>query len=203
MRKRINNILPRRKKGGRGQGHGDEDDLAGLTGNSQSSGGQYNTSDIENDRDALEVAPSPRSYKSTDPYSSAESRQAHGKNQGSSKAPRSKKERTHRTQDSRAAENGGNVTRSRGQGGKIEQRGVEHAGNNRSTVPQRLSPKGAMANVPTMDGAAKDAHLFGDDAPSVVKSYDAVPLLEQTKLPRGGISMETKAVGRVQVRDFT
>ena len=30
-------------------------------------------------------------------------------------------------------------------------------------------------------------------------AYDAIPLLEQTRLPRGGISMETKAVGRVQV----
>lgn len=30
-------------------------------------------------------------------------------------------------------------------------------------------------------------------------AYDSIPLLEQTKLPRGGISMETKAVGRVQV----
>lgn len=39
-----------------------------------------------------------------------------------------------------------------------------------------------------------------DDAPNVVMSYDAVPLLEQTKLPRGGVSMETEAVGRVQVR---
>lgn len=31
-------------------------------------------------------------------------------------------------------------------------------------------------------------------------AYDAIPLIEQVKLPRGGISMETKAVGRVQVR---
>ena len=38
-----------------------------------------------------------------------------------------------------------------------------------------------------------------DDAPHVVRSYNAIPLLEQTKLPRGGISMETQAVGRVQV----
>jgi len=30
-------------------------------------------------------------------------------------------------------------------------------------------------------------------------AYDSIPLLEQTKLPRGGISLETKAVGRVQV----
>lgn len=40
-----------------------------------------------------------------------------------------------------------------------------------------------------------------EDAPSVVKAYDAIPVLEQTKLPRGGISMETKAVGRVQVSE--
>ncbi|KAG7361520.1 metallo-beta-lactamase superfamily protein [Nitzschia inconspicua] len=29
-------------------------------------------------------------------------------------------------------------------------------------------------------------------------AYDSIPLIEQTKLPRGGISMETKAVGRIQ-----
>jgi hypothetical protein len=42
------------------------------------------------------------------------------------------------------------------------------------------------------------AHAF-DDPPHIVRSYDSVPLLEQTKLPRGGISMETQSVGRVQV----
>jgi hypothetical protein len=30
-------------------------------------------------------------------------------------------------------------------------------------------------------------------------AYDSIPLIEQIKLPRGGISMETKAVGRIQV----
>lgn len=40
------------------------------------------------------------------------------------------------------------------------------------------------------------------NASSVVESYDQIPVLEQTKLPRGGVSVETKAVGRVQVRDF-
>jgi hypothetical protein len=30
-------------------------------------------------------------------------------------------------------------------------------------------------------------------------AYDSIPLLEQTKLPRGGISIETKAAGRIQV----
>ncbi|KAI2499038.1 Metallo-beta-lactamase superfamily [Fragilaria crotonensis] len=37
-----------------------------------------------------------------------------------------------------------------------------------------------------------------DSASLVIQSYADVPLLEQTKLPRGGVSMETKAVGRVQ-----
>lgn len=38
------------------------------------------------------------------------------------------------------------------------------------------------------------------DGPSIANSYAAIPVLEQTKLPRGGVSVETKAVGRVQVR---
>jgi hypothetical protein len=35
---------------------------------------------------------------------------------------------------------------------------------------------------------------------TISNAYDSIPLLEQTKLPRGGISIETEAVGRVQVR---
>lgn len=37
------------------------------------------------------------------------------------------------------------------------------------------------------------------DSPYKAKAYDEIPLLEQTKLPRGGVSVETKAIGRVQV----
>jgi len=33
---------------------------------------------------------------------------------------------------------------------------------------------------------------------TISRAYDSIPLLEQTKLPRGGISVETEAVGRVQ-----
>lgn len=33
---------------------------------------------------------------------------------------------------------------------------------------------------------------------TVSNAYDSIPLLEQTKLPRGGISVETAAIGRVQ-----
>jgi len=70
------------------------------------------------------------------------------------------------------------------------------------------------------DGAEKKVKSNGDATPSPVKdkvnevvvpqsgtedrhatisnAYDSIPHLEQTKLPRGGISVETKAVGRVQ-----
>jgi hypothetical protein len=37
------------------------------------------------------------------------------------------------------------------------------------------------------------------DPPDVHLSYKSIPLLEQITLPRGGISMDTQAVGRVQV----
>jgi hypothetical protein len=40
-----------------------------------------------------------------------------------------------------------------------------------------------------------DSNLFMNHG----DAYDAIPLIEQIKLPRGGISIETKAVGRVQV----
>lgn len=59
----------------------------------------------------------------------------------------------------------------------------------------RLSTK----NVPrlhTQQSATGKDVIFDD--PAVVKSYDSIPLLELTKLPRGGVSMETQAVGRVQ-----
>lgn len=48
----------------------------------------------------------------------------------------------------------------------------------------------------------KDAHKHLTPAIMlpVVLSYEQIPLLEQTKLPRGGVSIDTKAVGRVQVR---
>jgi hypothetical protein len=39
-----------------------------------------------------------------------------------------------------------------------------------------------------------------EDTIQMMKAYDAVPPLEETKLPRGGVSIETKAVGRIQVR---
>ena len=48
-------------------------------------------------------------------------------------------------------------------------------------------------------GAPKDGHSPPDDH-VLARMYDSIPPLEVTKLPRGGISIETEAVGRVQVR---
>jgi hypothetical protein len=47
----------------------------------------------------------------------------------------------------------------------------------------------------TEEQPSTDPNHFG----KIGDAYDSIPLLEQTKLPRGGLSMETKAVGRVQV----
>ena len=44
------------------------------------------------------------------------------------------------------------------------------------------------------ESSAEDRHS------TISRAYDSIPLLEQIKLPRGGISVETEAVGRVQVR---
>lgn len=44
-----------------------------------------------------------------------------------------------------------------------------------------------------------DLTLSDHQTTNLGDAYDAIPVIEQVKLPRGGISMETKAVGRVQV----
>ena len=41
------------------------------------------------------------------------------------------------------------------------------------------------------------------DDPKVLENYERIPDLEITKLPRGGLSVETEAVGRVQVSGLT
>jgi hypothetical protein len=45
--------------------------------------------------------------------------------------------------------------------------------------------------------AARQSKIFDD--PAVIQGYESVPLIEVDALPRGGISLETKAVGRIQV----
>lgn len=58
--------------------------------------------------------------------------------------------------------------------------------------PMAFGGKGRRASRPV---GAKDK-IFDD--PAVVKAYDSIPVLELTKLPRGGVSLDSKAVGRVQ-----
>jgi len=56
-------------------------------------------------------------------------------------------------------------------------------------------------SVRFVTGETTDDHGRGDgsQANKLGEAYDAIPILEQTKLPRGGISIETKAIGRIQV----
>ena len=54
-------------------------------------------------------------------------------------------------------------------------------------------------NVRTGMTTPENEPAVEEDSPRVVSSYASIPVLEQTKLPRGGLSVETKAVGRVQV----
>ena len=71
------------------------------------------------------------------------------------------------------------------------------------SIPEQsysMQLNGAKRKLSTgsLQSEATLSELF-DTTPHIIQSYAQVPLLEQTKLPRGGVSMETQAVGRVQV----
>ena len=73
---------------------------------------------------------------------------------------------------------------------------------NRPSIAQLKHDKGVSESFVGMSVS----HRFGvtkfqatPAMSSLSEAYDAIPEIEQTKLPRGGISIETKAVGRVQV----
>lgn len=71
--------------------------------------------------------------------------------------------------------------------------GATVAGSSVNTAPSvTLKPPEPDRSIPEV----KDT----DGAPQLIQAYDAIPILEQTHLPRGGVSVETQAVGRVQVR---
>jgi hypothetical protein len=65
----------------------------------------------------------------------------------------------------------------------------------RPTVPHRRTSGGNRKKL----GGNQNPH--GED-PSVTRMYRLIPELDTTKLPRGGISVDTEAVGRVQVSLF-
>lgn len=50
-----------------------------------------------------------------------------------------------------------------------------------------------------IDGAVRRNRSRIYDDPAVVEGYNSVPLIEMDRLPRGGITLETAAVGRIQV----
>lgn len=81
-------------------------------------------------------------------------------------------------------------TKRRGKASKSEQ-----------SSPLAADRKGS--NVGNISARAVGREYTGSDSisneASVVKSYDSIPLIEMINLPRGGISFETQAVGRVQV----
>ena len=61
----------------------------------------------------------------------------------------------------------------------------------------------AASHIASTSGSVKrrpSAKIFDD--PAIVRGYDSVPIIEIDVLPRGGISFETEAVGRVQVSFF-
>jgi len=64
-------------------------------------------------------------------------------------------------------------------------------GNGASPSPSPLG-KQKVNEVVVPESSGEDRHA------TIGNAYDSIPLLEQTKLPRGGISIETKAVGMVQ-----
>ena len=54
-------------------------------------------------------------------------------------------------------------------------------------------------NSTTPEGTATPDYPDESEDPFLISSYGDISVLEQTKLPRGGVSVETSAVGRVQV----
>eukprot|EP00551_Chaetoceros_affinis_P010448 CAMPEP_0203662688 /NCGR_PEP_ID=MMETSP0090-20130426/567_1 /ASSEMBLY_ACC=CAM_ASM_001088 /TAXON_ID=426623 /ORGANISM="Chaetoceros affinis, Strain CCMP159" /LENGTH=1308 /DNA_ID=CAMNT_0050525513 /DNA_START=591 /DNA_END=4517 /DNA_ORIENTATION=+ len=58
-------------------------------------------------------------------------------------------------------------------------------------------PQNSNRSKTHKSGAPKDSHGSVDDHASA-RMYDSIPPLEVTTLPRGGISIETEAVGRIQ-----
>lgn len=70
---------------------------------------------------------------------------------------------------------------------------------------ERAEYKGVSQLFRDVNATEQFADENGDVDPDgrlagISDAYDSIPLIEQTKLPRGGISMETKAIGRIQVR---
>jgi hypothetical protein len=75
---------------------------------------------------------------------------------------------------------------------------------NASHQPESASPDHPLSSLPPgssrppKEASRRQASKIFDDH-SITAGYESVPLIDIDTLPRGGISFETKAVGRVQV----
>ena len=68
--------------------------------------------------------------------------------------------------------------------------------------PQSSSGSTAAAVAPQARDRTRTRQSKIHDDPAVIQGYESVPLIEIDALPRGGISFETSAVGRMQVCTF-
>jgi len=66
--------------------------------------------------------------------------------------------------------------------------------------PRPIVPSRRISGNRKKFGGKENPHF---EDPSITKTYSRIPELESTKLPRGGISIDTQAVGRVQVCVYT
>lgn len=196
--KGLKKLLPggRKKKGTRFDG-----DLSVDDGSDQNpSPEQLQQNHIVYSNDRLPVIPqreprnttfSPSTTKSTDEEPNSDVEQSHRQEgthiqeQSSSSSPSQQQRQNGSTADTTTATSRTTTT-------VMNMEGIDQLGPMPPHAMRKLS-------VGSTQSESTVPNIF-DDAPNVVMSYDAVPLLEQTKLPRGGVSMETEAVGRVQVR---
>ena len=65
-----------------------------------------------------------------------------------------------------------------------------------AVLQEEVSKFGGLNVRPNLHKRDVSAAIY--DTPAIMEGYASVPLLDVTKLPRGGISMQTKAVGAVQ-----
>lgn len=70
------------------------------------------------------------------------------------------------------------------------------------TAKERTAAENMKGHVDDTNDEYVARDVVEAEAIAVANNYDSIPVLEQTKLPRGGVSVDTQAVGRVQVRYF-
>jgi len=81
-----------------------------------------------------------------------------------------------------------------GGGGLVRYQSVPNSSMQQQQQHTTTSPATRLKAIPA--SLAQSSRIFDD--PAVTAGYNAVPTLEQDELPRGGVTVETAAVGRIQ-----